>query len=313
MSLLTARARQYISRMAPSIEGSRGSDAIFNVAVALVRGFELPDAEASQLLAEWNQQHAVPPWSEKELRHKLSDARTNSRVASGYLLNSNKTQPVMPLAAKQKQEKQTKRERWPVFNPITLKGCTQIGKLRKICPGIVQGFNSLGYLAGAEVDGHRCYVIHERNFAQARRLDGKMFTIDGKDSKTKNLPGSEGRFIGWNTLGDSSVKILLVEGVIGMLEGMAAITLADVPGWTVMAATTGGTTFNAAELSRLRGRTIRIIPDNDEKGLASCAKLFGLLQGAGFNVSAYTLPDGNKDLGDVLENTAVLQEIFEMP
>lgn len=329
------RARAYIARMDASVEGCRGSDALFAVAIALVRGFELPDAEAERLLAEWNQQHAQPPWNERELRHKLEDARRNGRTASGYLLvGDEKAAVAVPsVVDRQRKEKQAQREKWPAFHPMTVAGFSRIGALRNelirkqrekaglslagwVDPfdaGIVQGFYKLGYLSGAEVDGHRCYVIHERNFAQARRLDGGMFALVGNEAKTKNLPGSEGRWMGWHTLGAPSVNILLVEGVIGLLEGMAAITLADPKeGWTVMAATTGGAEFNTTELSRLRGRRVRVIPDNDAKGLHACGKTCAVLKGAGIMVDAYRLPEGAKDLGAVLGDAAVLREIFTL-
>jgi hypothetical protein len=40
----------------------------------LVRGFQLDDEQALQLLEEWNAR-CLPPWSEKELRHKIAQAR----------------------------------------------------------------------------------------------------------------------------------------------------------------------------------------------------------------------------------------------
>jgi hypothetical protein len=43
-------------------------------ACCLVR-FGLADGDAMILLRQWNGTHCQPPWTEKELAHKLADAR----------------------------------------------------------------------------------------------------------------------------------------------------------------------------------------------------------------------------------------------
>jgi hypothetical protein len=61
------------------------------VAVALVRGFALHPDQALPFLQRDNQR-CQPPWTEKELRHKLASADKEGLVASrtlkprGYLL-----------------------------------------------------------------------------------------------------------------------------------------------------------------------------------------------------------------------------------
>ncbi len=56
--------------MPPSIQGSGGRDAAFNVAAALVVGFNLSDEDAYRIIEEWNA-GCQPRWSERELRSKL--------------------------------------------------------------------------------------------------------------------------------------------------------------------------------------------------------------------------------------------------
>ncbi len=73
------RARKYIAQMPPAISGSGGHAATFAVARRLVADFGLDDADAWDLLCEHNSR-CVPPWSERELRHKLASAR-KARVA----------------------------------------------------------------------------------------------------------------------------------------------------------------------------------------------------------------------------------------
>lgn len=93
-----ARASNYVARMDPAVSGKGGHDATFKVAIALVRGFCLPSEESLRLLSRYNER-CEPPWSEKELRHKLSDAVANSRVPWAYLLSIREaSQPKPPPA-----------------------------------------------------------------------------------------------------------------------------------------------------------------------------------------------------------------------
>ena len=49
---------------------------------------------------------------------------------------------------------------------------------------------------------------------------------DGTPIKASNLPGSQGAFIGQGWLGETT-HVLLVEGAIGLIEGLAAMLLGD--------------------------------------------------------------------------------------
>jgi Bifunctional DNA primase/polymerase, N-terminal len=64
--------RSYIRRII-SIEGQRGSDTCFRVACVLRDEGKTPD-EALQYMLEWNQECAIPPWTVKELLHKICDS-----------------------------------------------------------------------------------------------------------------------------------------------------------------------------------------------------------------------------------------------
>lgn len=79
---LIERARAYVDRMPSAIAGSGGHDATFAVCKAIVHGFDLSDADAWAVLIEYNAR-CIPPWSEKELRHKLADAANCTRAIRG--------------------------------------------------------------------------------------------------------------------------------------------------------------------------------------------------------------------------------------
>ncbi len=83
------RARRYLERIPPAVSGRGGHRQTFLAASALVRDFGLADAEAYLLLSEWNR-HCEPPWSERDLRRKLREARERGRRPLGRLRAANR-------------------------------------------------------------------------------------------------------------------------------------------------------------------------------------------------------------------------------
>lgn len=71
---IEARAVAYLAKCEPAISGDKGHDRTFKVAVAVGPGFDLPPETAFRLLWTHYNPHCEPPWSERELRHKVKDA-----------------------------------------------------------------------------------------------------------------------------------------------------------------------------------------------------------------------------------------------
>lgn len=67
------RSRKYVATMPPAISEQGGHNQTFHVACVLVLGFGLPREAALQVLREYNER-CVPPWSERELAHKVDSA-----------------------------------------------------------------------------------------------------------------------------------------------------------------------------------------------------------------------------------------------
>lgn len=67
------RASKYLEKIPAAISGERGHDRTFQAACVLVLGFGLSQNDALALLADWNQ-GCDPPWTQKELEHKVEDA-----------------------------------------------------------------------------------------------------------------------------------------------------------------------------------------------------------------------------------------------
>ena len=80
------RAAKYLERMPVSVSGENGSAKCFHAACVLVQGFDLSPDQAMALMRVWNQ-GCQPPWSERELQHKIDDA--NRLIGDrGYLRNA---------------------------------------------------------------------------------------------------------------------------------------------------------------------------------------------------------------------------------
>ncbi|MBS0190539.1 MAG: bifunctional DNA primase/polymerase [Planctomycetes bacterium] len=72
------RATAYLDRIPPAISGSGGHGQTYAAATALVHGFGLDPEAAFSLLWERYNPRCEPPWSEKELRHKVTDAASKT-------------------------------------------------------------------------------------------------------------------------------------------------------------------------------------------------------------------------------------------
>jgi hypothetical protein len=79
------RASKYLAAMPGGIQGSKGSATTFRAAVAMVRGFGLEPDDALRLLVEIHNGMCQPPWSERELRHKVKQAYQRARVPFGAI------------------------------------------------------------------------------------------------------------------------------------------------------------------------------------------------------------------------------------
>ncbi len=81
---LVERARAYVAKMPPAISEHGGHDATFAVALTLVKGFLLDSDTALDLLREYNGR-CEPPWTEKDLLHKIEDAG-EADAEDGYIV-----------------------------------------------------------------------------------------------------------------------------------------------------------------------------------------------------------------------------------
>jgi len=105
---LLERVRLYLRGCPPAISGQGGHAQTFKVALALVQGFQLDERTALALLEEVYNPTCQPPWTVKELEHKLADAAKaeyRNGKAEGYLRDAQRpppaaTTPSAPRATK---------------------------------------------------------------------------------------------------------------------------------------------------------------------------------------------------------------------
>ena len=73
---IDSRAIAYLNAMPPALSGSGGHNQTFAAATALVHGFGLEQGPALAFLTEYFNPRCTPPWTEKELQHKIEQAAT---------------------------------------------------------------------------------------------------------------------------------------------------------------------------------------------------------------------------------------------
>lgn len=88
-SAVLDRASKYLAAIPGAIAGQHGHDQCFAAACALVVGFELDEAAALDLLAREYNPRCDPPWSDRELLHKVRSA-TKTDGERGHLLKPSK-------------------------------------------------------------------------------------------------------------------------------------------------------------------------------------------------------------------------------
>lgn len=73
-ALVVSRAIKYLEKEPPAVEGENGSDRCYHVAGVCYDGFALSVDECLAAMQTWNLR-CNPPWSEKELRHKIESVK----------------------------------------------------------------------------------------------------------------------------------------------------------------------------------------------------------------------------------------------
>lgn len=90
------RAIAYLAAMPPAVSGSGGHSQTYAAATALVHGFGIETERALAILKSEYNPRCQPPWSEKELRHKVEQAATKPHDRPfGWLRDTNTCESVV--------------------------------------------------------------------------------------------------------------------------------------------------------------------------------------------------------------------------
>jgi hypothetical protein len=76
-SRLQKRINAYLAHIPEAVSGSGGHNQTFQVARILIHGFGLSESEAWPFFKAYSER-CSPPWTDRELKHKLASARKSS-------------------------------------------------------------------------------------------------------------------------------------------------------------------------------------------------------------------------------------------
>jgi RecA-family ATPase len=182
------KARRYLDRMPPAISGQSGHDQTFRVACVLCQGFGLPPEEARPLMVEYSAR-CVPPWSEREIDHKLSDAvTTEDPKGRGYLLKESRrptSEPTPPIHSS------TNRSIHPI--PARRYATNAHGQLP---PPLPNGAAQILIAAFAQGEGVRiCIARTNEDGKEVPKDAGVVLTREEWLSKLETAGGDPNRFL----------------------------------------------------------------------------------------------------------------------
>lgn len=80
------RAVKYVATLPGAVSGSGGHTATFHAVCTVMFGFDLDESTTLSIIASEYNTRCDPPWSERELQHKVSSAGKLSNRPRGYLL-----------------------------------------------------------------------------------------------------------------------------------------------------------------------------------------------------------------------------------
>lgn len=81
-----ARASRYLAKLPAAISGASGHTTTWNAVAAVMLGFDLTIEETRRLIVDEYNPRCDPPWSEREIEHKLSSVAERCTRERGYLL-----------------------------------------------------------------------------------------------------------------------------------------------------------------------------------------------------------------------------------
>lgn len=325
MTSLLDRAYALANKCDASIQGADGSKARRNIVDLLAVGLGLTDDETFRVLIDsgWNAR-CVPPWVGQDLQRCVSRIRATSRRMPGYLLadrdrrsghrpqSSGKAAPSAPLTPAPRRGytdeelaiKAAKQAALPPPRPMTNLEQEAVAVLRN-CPRAaveILAQNHRFMMDGSRPD---CFLITDgrtdgRGHRQFRRFDGADFHHGEKSDNVKGSAAKGFFSLNHNRRLDHDELVFLTEGSISLLETASCQWLCEgrARRWHLLAAHSAASTFAAEPelLQSLAGHYVRIMHDENDKGIKAARAWRDELRAVGCRVQFATVPGGFQDL-----------------
>lgn len=302
---LTHRARAYLEKLPLAIAGQAGHRSTYSAACRLVE-FGLSESDAFAALIEWNQSHCQPPWTERDLRHKLADAFRNTLPKECFA----DSRAARPIARPQYMVSNTaKRPALPPLHPDTAAELAHLSELRQLSRDGIALASEKGLLRFGEFRGHRAWFILDGSgrVAQARRLDGVPWA-DGVKAWT--LSGSQAAWPVGIGEAASFPAVGLVEGGPDLLAAFGFIIAEERQRDCAPVAMLGGCArIHPDALPLFAGKRVRIFPHVDETGDSAASRWAEQLAEAGAKVDAFSLAGLRRTDGEPVKDLCDLAAI----
>lgn len=191
------RAIAYLDALPPAIKGQHGHNATYAAATSLLHGFGLQPERALVLLRQHYNLRCQPPWSDKELIHKINDAASQPHDRPyGWLRDADRLELPVTLAAlslpppidAQLPEPLSARiliQKYPELRPPVIEGLLRRGESMNIIAAPKTGKSWLAIdLALAVATGRPWLDTFETERGDALILDNELHS----DTSANRLP-----------------------------------------------------------------------------------------------------------------------------
>jgi len=299
---ILTRARRYLDKLPPSVQGQGGDEALRKAAYTLTKGFSLGEEEALPLLCEFNER-AAPPWDEAALVSKLRSA-ARSPGPSGYLLEG-APRPFVSAPAAPAKPKPENPKPPPTLHRLTVSEIHRIAELRGLSPEAVALGDSHGIIAAGMNRGVPAWFLRGGGVLQAKTFSGELWTFkDGKRGKADTIGGVHGFGIQVGT-SPRARTVILSEGLPSALEVIECLLRADAEagawheGVALVAAYSAESRIPRELAEYLAARRVLIVADGGDTGLEAAKRWRAVIRAFGAaEVSAFAPEAG--DLGNAL-------------
>jgi hypothetical protein len=289
--LLPAGKRHAAEWLCGNLQGEAGRSLAISLATGIWKDFATGE-RGGNLLELWRQVRRL-------------DFTTALHEAAAFMGHATRE-----AARKDDDDAAEKREKWPPFLIGDRHDHGTVANLRGVVIEGIELASERGLLRFADWRGHPCWIITDsrRLNAQARRLDGKPFTVEGQYRKAITLPGSRAGLPIGLAEAKKFAAVAVVEGGPDLLAAHGCIWAEDRTDVAVVAVLGASNRPGPATWMTLAGKRVRVYCHRDDVGMRAgqawgrAIIMAGALKVDGFRFDGLRKVDGSpvEDLNDLL-------------